>query len=91
AKDPTRPPGRLAVASGAEPIAATYQVGSVIIGGGRKLAVVNGQRVMVGDQVDGAKVVGIKADTVVLHVEGEYKRYTINKPLKKKWLKRDKN
>ncbi len=67
-----------------------FRVDSIIVGGGRKLAVINGQRATIGETVQGARVVGIESDSVSIAVDGVYKRIAISKPLQKKWIRRDK-
>lgn len=61
--DPTRP--ELAPAS-AEPAAAAarFELRAVLIGEGRRVAVINGRALAVGDSVDGAEVLAIEAGRV---------------------------
>lgn len=65
--DPTRPPQRFIapVASGSvEP--KSWQLGSILIAPQRRVAVINGRPLSVGDRVGGAKVIGIEPDRVRL-------------------------
>lgn len=72
-QDPTRPPAQLLhpAAAAASPVAPRVQ--SILIGqstGGRRVAVVDGNLVRVGDRVDGARVVAISAGEVHLQRAG---------------------
>lgn len=65
--DPTRPPQRFIapVASGSvEP--KSWQLGSILIAPQRRVAVINGRPMSVGDRVSGAKVVAIESNQVRL-------------------------
>ena len=71
--DPTRPsPASLSVIS-ADKEAAQYVLSGLRTSNGNTIAVVNGQRVKVGDQVDGAKVVSVSPKGVSLLVGLEQK------------------
>jgi MSHA biogenesis protein MshK len=68
-QDPTRPPVQLLRPSAAEPAVHAPQVQSILIGraaGGRRVAVIDGDTVRVGDMVGGARVVGMTPSTVIL-------------------------
>ncbi len=72
--DPTRPPDVSTVAvespeSGAGD--APFRVSTILIAPGRKVAIVNGSRVEVGDEVGGATVSEINAQAVLLEMTGE--------------------
>lgn len=69
--DPTRPEVALPVADPEKPATHTLALHAILHGEGRRLAVVNGQRVDVGDVVDGARVLAIEADHVRLRRDGE--------------------
>lgn len=79
AADPTQPPGWL---SGATPIKkqvaapARFNLQQVLNRNGHRLAVINNQLVKTGDRVAGAKVVAIRADSVVLNIS--QKRLTLS-------------
>jgi MSHA biogenesis protein MshK len=61
--DPTRP--EIAAASPAAPAAASrFELRAVLIGKGRRVAVINGRALGVGDTVDGAEVLSIDAGRV---------------------------
>lgn len=64
--DPTRP-GQYSPA----PTAAQFQLDSVLIGQSRKVAVINGVAVSVGDLIQGAKVVSINTQKVTLSRNGK--------------------
>jgi MSHA biogenesis protein MshK len=62
--DPTRP--EIAPPSAASPATAAerFELRAVLIGGARRVAVINGRAVQVGDSVDGAEVLAIDAGRV---------------------------
>jgi len=72
--DPTRPQAWQA-ASAAEddsaPVAAVFKLQGTFNVAGRRSAVINGQRLAVGDRVSGAEVIEIDRDRVVLEIDGE--------------------
>ena len=91
AKDPTRPPAyHRGAATVATPVQ-QFRVESIIRGSDRRVAVINGQRLTEGEAVDGARLIRIEADAVVLLWQGQRQRIAINKPSLKKWTKRNKN
>ena len=74
-RDPTRPfyaravspaPGTGSSGGGV----ASYDVTAIFTSDLRRVAVINGQRVVEGDQVDGATVIEILADSLRLNVRG---------------------
>ncbi len=72
--DPTRPPDVSTVAvesleSGQGD--APFRVSSILMAPGRKVAIVSGSRVEVGDEVGGATVIEINAQAVLLEIAGE--------------------
>jgi len=78
AADPTRPPTQAEIAawlrgeqveSSAAPT--VFQLQSVLLSSQRRIAIINGERVSVGDAVDGAMVRAIDAGRVVLDHNGE--------------------
>ncbi len=73
--DPTRPRGWQAPVTGSdgpeEPAAVALKLHGTYNVAGRRSAVINGQRVGVGDQVSGAEVVEIHRDRVLLELDGE--------------------
>ena len=75
-RDPTRPYGaKVSVSAGpgasAGSSVTTYDVTAIFTSDSRRVAVVNGQRVIEGDQVDGATVTEILADSLSLDVHGK--------------------
>ncbi len=68
-RDPTRPYSAEAVVMPA--IAASFSVTAIFVSEKRRVAIVNGQRVSEGDQVDGATVVKILADKLRLNLHGK--------------------
>lgn len=73
--DPTRPRGWQAPAARpegqGESAAVPLKLQGTFRAAGRRSAVINGQRVAVGDRVSGAEVVEIGKDRVVLEVDGD--------------------
>jgi MSHA biogenesis protein MshK len=68
-RDPTRPPDFSAAAPEVEATVSALQ--SVLISPGRRVAVISGRTVAVGDQVGNAKVISIREGEVVLREGGE--------------------
>ena len=65
--DPTRPPQRFNAPADSSPaVADNWQLGSILIAPQRRVAVINGRALIVGDQVNGAKVVAIEPGLVRL-------------------------
>ncbi|MDZ7642972.1 MAG: general secretion pathway protein GspB [Woeseiaceae bacterium] len=62
-RDPTRPGGADPVADSSEPSAA-IRVSAVFISGERRVAVINGQRLRIGDTIAGATVRSIDRNSV---------------------------
>lgn len=74
-RDPTRPYAvkqRLAVA------APSYKVNAIIVSADRRVAIVNGQRVVAGGSVNGATVIAIEKDRVILEKGGKRLTTTLN-------------
>lgn len=74
-RDPTRPWSARPVAGTSAPSqpggVASYRVTAIFTSDQRRVAVVNGQRVIEGDRVDGATVVEIMADSLRLERNGK--------------------
>jgi len=73
--DPTRPSG-WQVSASESPSTVNKPVGALKLQGtfsrsGRRSAVISGRRVVVGDEVSGAKVVEIRRNRVTLRIDGE--------------------
>jgi MSHA biogenesis protein MshK len=77
--DPTRPPlpAAAAPAPGLPEAPGAYAVASIIVGPGRRIALVNGRQVHEGSTVGGARVVQIDRDGVVLDVGGQRRRLSV--------------
>lgn len=67
-RDPTRP--YRAVAPGAS-VPAGFSVNAIIISAERRVAIVNGRRVGIGGVVDGARIVEINRDHLILQKDGK--------------------
>ena len=78
-RDPTRPFSAKAIVSstggggggGGSKVATSFRVTAIFTSDMRRVAVVNGQRVIEGDNVDGATVVEIFADSLQLNLRGK--------------------
>ncbi len=68
-RDPTQPWTPQAEAYAAP--APRYAVSAIFVSSARSVAILNGRRVGVGDQIEGARVVAISRDEVTLEVGGE--------------------
>lgn len=67
-RDPTRP---YFVNEAGVPAAPRFTVNAIIVSAERRIAIVNGRRVAVGGSVDGATVLAIEKDHLVLEKNGE--------------------
>ena len=79
--DPTRPPAQLLRPNAATPATAAPRLQSILVGraaGGRRVAVIDGNTVRVGDQVGGARVVAITQAEVVLARGARRERLTLS-------------
>lgn len=73
-RDPTRPFDARAVSSSSPSTSGSvtsYDVTAIFTSDLRRVAVINGQRAVEGDQVDGATVIEIMADSLRLNVHGK--------------------
>lgn len=75
--DPTRPSYIGATQQQTGPRAPSWQVESIIVSPTRRLAVINGRVVGVGDRVNGAKVTEILPYEVRLEYQGEVRRVSL--------------
>ena len=83
ALDPTQPPASaLTVNAGASASVAPV-LQSIVRGGRQSHAVINGQTLKVGDELDGAKVRAIYAHSVVLERQGEQHVLRLVEPILK--------
>lgn len=64
--DPTRPPDRVPDAAAPAPEAASERLQSILVSESRRLAVIDGTRVGVGDRIGAARVLRIDRDSVLL-------------------------
>lgn len=74
--DPTRPPG-WGVAPAVSESARPLQLQQITRYGSQASAVINNQLVAVGDSVDGARVMAIQTDRVVLQQRGQRRELTL--------------
>lgn len=75
-RDPTRPYSA-PVMLDASP--ARFVVNAIVNSDKRRLAIINGRRVGVGDEIGGASVVAIRMGEVVLRVDDEEQTLTLNR------------
>lgn len=72
--DPTRPPSpaELAAWRGHAPTGASseFRLESILIGAGRRVAIINGRRLTEGETIDAATVVRIRPSRVELELDG---------------------
>lgn len=82
-QDPTRPPAQFIHPTTGGVLASSPQVQSILVGrgtGGRRVAVIDGNLVRVGDRVGDARVVAIGATTVQLQRPGGRATLTLPAP-----------
>lgn len=75
-RDPTRP---YLPATGAAAATPRFAVNAIIVSSARRVAIVNGQRVGVGGSVDGATVISIEKDQLVLEQDGKQLTLGLNR------------
>lgn len=75
--DPTQPAFGVAVAVAVDEVS-EFKLNSLLIGK-QRIAVINGQRVREGEQIDGAKVISIQRQRVELMHQGESQVLTLGK------------
>jgi len=75
-RDPTRPYSPKARELAARPV---FTLNAVIVSAERRVAIVNGRRVGVGDSVDGAMVIAIEKTQLVLEQDGKRITVALNK------------
>lgn len=85
--DPTRPPSPAEIrawfqSDSATPARRAWQLQSVLLSEHRSVAIINGQRLGVGDRIDQAEIVAIEPGRVVLDHAGERISLTINSDTK---------
>lgn len=73
--DPMRPPGqreaRAAAGGEAASVASRYRLDSVIIAPDRRLAIINGHQLALGERLDHAVLIDIRATEVTLRIAGK--------------------
>ena len=67
-RDPTRPYSARAVVPSS---VGSFVVSAIFVSKDRRVAIVNGQRVIEGDQIDGATVIEILADSLRINFHGK--------------------
>ena len=72
-EDPMRPGAAPEEAVAAPPAEPEWILTSTVVGNDRRLAVINGQRVRTGEQVDGAEVLRIDSGSVTIVVDGDHR------------------
>lgn len=77
--DPTRP--ATLGGGGGDAIATDYSLQSVLVGGTRSIATINGEALSVGDEVGGARVISISHQNVLLDVKGRTVELTTGRSL----------
>lgn len=75
--DPTRPLTRMVSPINEHQTGSVYKVSQIYVSKKSQMAIINGQTVKMGDTVDGAEVLAIKADRVHLLVDGRITELTI--------------
>jgi MSHA biogenesis protein MshK len=83
ALDPTQPPAEVFTASASASAPAAPVLQSIVRGGRQSLAVINGQTLKVGDELDGAKLRAIYAHSVVLERQGQQQVLRLVEPIMK--------
>ena len=76
-RDPTRPYSARNVVYASTP--ATFKINALIVSDERRLAIVNGRRVHIGDAIGGATVVGITKHELTLDIGGERRTLTLTR------------
>ncbi len=77
-QDPTKPADWQAKRR-VKAVAKNFKLNYILNADGRKLAMINGQKVSVGDFVSGAKVLAISEGAVSLLVDGERRTLRVNR------------
>lgn len=82
--DPTRPAkiSRVENTAAQQTFQGDHTLSQIYISKQNRLAIINGKKVKVGDWADGAKVVSIKLNSVLLMVDGAKKQLSISPSFK---------
>jgi MSHA biogenesis protein MshK len=83
ALDPTQPPASALTANASGNGQAALVLQSIVRGGRQSRAVINGQSLQVGDELDGAKLRAIYAHSVVLERQGQQQVLRLVEPIMK--------
>lgn len=75
ASDPMRPDDLRVQSPAASPV---FRVNAIIVSAERRIAIVNGRRVRVGDSVGDATVVAISKTEVVLDIDGDHQSLQVH-------------
>lgn len=91
--DPTRPTEYKPVVQSIKSVKRHYALTYLMVGETRKVAVINGQQVLTGGKVDGARVLDITTQGVRLRVGNQTRMLTISKQagFKKELIDRKRN
>lgn len=79
--DPTRP-AKIAVSEVIQGESSDYKLSQIYISRKSRLAIINGQKVKMGDSIANAQVITIKPDSVYLLIEGSIKEISIMPSIK---------
>ena len=80
-RDPTRPYSAPVVLNAAP---ARFEVNAIINSDKRRLAIVNGRRVGIGDEIDGAVVLAIHKSEVVVEIDDREKTLRLNRGVRQR-------
>ena len=75
--DPMRPPAVLKKSATSRKAVTGYELSSIFISPTRRAAIINGRNVTVGDRVNKARVMEIKATEVVISLAGKTRTLTL--------------
>lgn len=75
--DPMRPSYLADTSSKATRSAPSWRVESIVVSPDRRIAVINGQSLAVGDRIRGARVIAIDAYAVTLDIDGKRRQLTL--------------
>ena len=75
--DPMRPSYLSTASSSSGPTTPSWRVESIVVSPDRRIAVINGTSLAVGDRIQGARVVAIDAYAVTLDIDGKRRQLTL--------------
>lgn len=70
ARDPTQPPPALSPAGGDAPVAVSLRLQAIVLRPGNSRAIINGQSLKAGEQLDGVRVLAIQPRSVLVECQG---------------------